>query len=342
MLTGPSSKHISRVQTTQTRRPAAKVHSQHTKSKVRGNEVANGVANEVPNASEEHRRSLFFVPKVAYYCPKTSRVGPMQNSPENTDKNLTEGNDRLERSREKRPRTQKDGKKKTRRSRDLEFHQGPSSLDPSLYINRELSWLEFNQRVLEEARDHRHPLLERVKFLSIVSSNLDEFFMIRVAAIKEQVVADVVEYSPDGRTPMQQLKAIHERVSRMLSEMSARSGMICTRSCAAAGIHLLKSTSSATRNAGGSRMLFAREIFPVLTPLAFDPGHPFPYISNLSLSLAVVVSRAGRRGTIRPRESARMCCRGSSKSPTAPHDHTFRFVWLEDLIAKIWECCFRG
>ncbi len=106
-------------------------------------------------------------------------------------------------------------------SADRGLGAGAPPLDPSLYINRELSWLEFNQRVLDEANDTRHPLLERVKLLSIVSSNLDEFFMVRVAAIKEQILADVVEYSPDGRTPLQQLKAIHERASLMFKHMSS-------------------------------------------------------------------------------------------------------------------------
>src|SRR5512137_1378115 len=100
-----------------------------------------------------------------------------------------------------------DGQKppsKRRRKNILPYvPKGNSSLDPALFINRELSWLEFNHRVLEEAYDQRHPLLERVKFLSIVSSNLDEFFMIRVAGIKEQIIADYIEYSPDGLVPLQ-------------------------------------------------------------------------------------------------------------------------------------------
>src|SRR5689334_8311883 len=90
--------------------------------------------------------------------------------------------------------------------------------DPGLYINRELSWLEFNRRVLEEAESDRHPLLERVKFLAIFSTNLDEFYMIRVAGLKQQVAAGVVERTPDGMTPAEQLAAIHEQAMRLLSE----------------------------------------------------------------------------------------------------------------------------
>ena len=116
------------------------------------------------------------------------------------------------------------------------------SLDPSLYINRELSWLEFNQRVLEEAHDPRHPLLEKVKFLAITSSNLDEFFMIRVAAIKEQILADVVEYSPDGKVPIEQVKAIHRRVARMLKDMTSCFWESLHPKLSATGIQILKMT----------------------------------------------------------------------------------------------------
>src|SRR5512146_170268 len=124
-------------------------------------------------------------------------------------------------ARAKTPRVPKARKKRQRATTDeRQYSRKEPSMDASLYVNRELSWLEFNQRVLEEAKDERHPLLERVKFLSIVSSNLDEFFMIRVAAIKEQILADVVDYSPDGRTPLQQIKEVHARVEEMVRRMS--------------------------------------------------------------------------------------------------------------------------
>ena len=174
-------------------------------------------------------------------------------------------------------------------SADLGGRPSPGTLDPSLYINRELSWLEFNGRVLDEARDGRHPLLERAKFLAIVSSNLDEFFMIRVAAIRDQVLAGVAEPSPDGRTPLEQLQAIHARVERMLTAMARVFWDDLHPALAAAGIQLLTMGGLSPGERASLAEVFAKEIYPVLTPLAFDPGHPFPYISNLSLSLAVVV-----------------------------------------------------
>ncbi|HXX63670.1 MAG TPA: polyphosphate kinase 1 [Bacteroidota bacterium] len=212
--------------------------------------------------------------------------------------------------------------------------------DPSLFINRELSWLEFNERVLEEARDRRHPLLERVKFLSIVSSNLDEFFMIRVAALREQVLANVTEQTPDGRTPLQQLQAIHERVDRMLCDMSSCFWDDLHPALASAGIRLLRMQELTTEEHASLADLFAREIFPVLTPLAFDPGHPFPYISNLSLSLAVVV---------RTPEGIERFARVKvpdvlSRLVQIPNGDgsSFRFVWLEDLISENLGMLFPG
>lgn len=218
--------------------------------------------------------------------------------------------------------------------------QGASTLDPSLYINRELSWLEFNQRVLEEARDSRHPLLERVKFLAITSSNLDEFFMIRVAAIKEQILADVVEYSPDGKVPAQQLKEIHRRVDRMLKEKAQLFWKDLHPKLAAAGIHLLRIHEVTPEERSLLAQVFAKEIFPVLTPLAFDPGHPFPYISNLSLSLAVVVrSPSGEERFARvkvPDVLPRLVQIPDTSTGT------YRLVWLEDLIRDNLGMLFPG
>lgn len=160
---------------------------------------------------------------------------------------------------------------------------------PQYYINRELSWLDFNARVLEEAADLSHPLLERLKFLVIYSTNLDEFFMIRVAGLKEQVSVGVVELAPDGLTPQEQLRAIAERlrpvifqqgdmlVNDVLPELS-RSGIV---------IHPFRKLPKGEQDR--LRQYFMEEMLPVLTPLAVDPGHPFPHLLNRSLNLALVI-----------------------------------------------------
>ncbi|HQE93707.1 MAG TPA: polyphosphate kinase 1 [Anaerolineae bacterium] len=161
--------------------------------------------------------------------------------------------------------------------------------DPSLYFNRELSFLQLNLRVLEEALDERHPLLERVKFLSIYSSNLDEFFMIRVSGLYKQLVAGVVETPPDGMTPAEQLAAIRREILPPLTtQMNCWLNDLLPK-LAAEGIHILKYEDLKGKQRKLLRRYFEQEIFPVLTPLAFDPGHPFPHISNLSINLAVVV-----------------------------------------------------
>ncbi len=225
---------------------------------------------------------------------------------------------------------------------ERQYSRAEPSLDASLFINRELSWLEFNQRVLEEAKDERHPLLERVKFLAIVSSNLDEFFMIRVAAIKEQLLADILEYSIDGRTPAQQMQAIHERVMRMLEEMRVCFWNDLHPKLWAAGVQLLRIAQLETDDRQVLADLFAREIYPVLTPLAFDPGHPFPYISNLSLSLAVVVGNPARRGAVRAGQGAGRSSPAAWRFRPRGDGRSGRFVWLEDLIAANLGMLFPG
>jgi polyphosphate kinase len=233
---------------------------------------------------------------------------------------------------------------KTRRTRKPADHglSPTTSLDPSLYINRELSWLEFNHRVLEEAQDERHPLLERVKFLSIVSSNLDEFFMIRVAAIKEQILADLLEYSPDGRTPVQQIKKIHTRAAQMVKQMSDCFWNDLHPKLAASGIYLLKMTQLSTQEQQVLAAYFSNEIFPVLTPLAFDPGHPFPYISNLSLSLAVVVTTPKGEEKFARVKVPDVLPRLVEIPLENGNGENVRFVWLEDLIAAHLNMLFPG
>ncbi|AUS99316.1 polyphosphate kinase 1 [Nostoc sp. CENA543] len=161
--------------------------------------------------------------------------------------------------------------------------------EPQYYINRELSWLEFNNRVLHEACDPRTPLLERLKFLAIFSSNLDEFFMVRVAALKQQVEAKVTKLSPDGRTPQQQLDDIRLHLIPKVTQQHQHFEQSIRPLLANHGIHILNYINLNQKQRNYLDSYFEDQIFPVLTPLAVDPSHPFPYISNLSLNLAVVV-----------------------------------------------------
>lgn len=153
------------------------------------------------------------------------------------------------------------------------------------YINRELSWLEFNARVLHEARDRRNPLLERVKFLSIFASNLDEFFQVRIAGLRQQMSAGSVALSPDGRTAAEQLAAARARILELVAEHGALYAEV-RGALAGEGIEIVDYARIPAHHAT-LRQRFLDEIYPVLTPLAVDPGHPFPYISTLSLSIAV-------------------------------------------------------
>ena len=161
--------------------------------------------------------------------------------------------------------------------------------DPQYYFNRELSWLEFNRRVLAEGLDSRTPLLERLKFLAIFSSNLDEFFMVRVAGLKRQVEAQVESLTPDGRTPQQQLQEIHQKLSSMVSEPHRYFEKTLKDELAANSIHLLNYIDLNQEQRTYLKQYYEEQIFPVLTPLAIDRSHPFPYLSNLSINLAVVL-----------------------------------------------------
>lgn len=160
---------------------------------------------------------------------------------------------------------------------------------PEYYFNRELSWLEFNSRVLHEALDERTPLLERLKFAAIFSSNLDEFFMVRVSGLKQQVEANVTKLPPDGHTPEEQLIAIRERLLPDIQKQDHLFEYTLRKELIKKGIYLTNYVDLAQEQRSYLHNYFEANIFPVLTPLAVDPSHPFPYISNLSLNLAVVV-----------------------------------------------------
>jgi len=162
-------------------------------------------------------------------------------------------------------------------------------LPPTLFFNRELSWLEFNARVLNEAFDERNPLLERLKFLSIFSTNLDEFYMVRVAGLRRQVVAGVTSSAADGLSPQPALDAIERRVRELLAQAHACLHERLLPALDDKGIRLVRMTDLSPSEWNTVDQFFESEVFPVLTPLAVDPGHPFPYVSNLSLSLAVEI-----------------------------------------------------
>lgn len=165
----------------------------------------------------------------------------------------------------------------------------PSLSDPKLLLNRELSWLEFNQRVLDEAAEPGVPLLERLKFLSIVSTNLDEFFMIRVAGLKRQLLTgDVLEMPPDGLSPAEQLAAISARAHRMVRDQYSLYREQLVSALDGAGIALGEGAGLSPETDARMREYFKEEIYPVLTPMVIDPGHPFPHLRNKALALGVV------------------------------------------------------
>ncbi len=175
--------------------------------------------------------------------------------------------------------------------------------DPSLYINRELSMLAFQRRVLEEAQDATNPLYERVKFAGIVASNLDEFFMVRVAGVKQQLLGGVTERSVDGKLPQEQLLQLAERAQLLVGDLDSVFKDLQATLKTAADVHLLAPAELSPEQQAAAREFFFGNVFPVLTPLAVDPGHPFPQLRNKSLNVCLFLRRAvsekRRRGKAR-------------------------------------------
>ncbi len=233
--------------------------------------------------------------------------------------------------------------------------------DPALYINRELSWLEFNYRVLEEALDERNPLLERVKFLAIVSNNLDEFYMTRVAGLRDQLATGtIVEAGRDGLTPQEQLGLIKETVQRHSTLQRRHLEEVLRPRMAERGIHLLDHDELPAETRARLKEYFDREVFPVLTPLAVDAARPFPHISGLSLNLLVVIrDELGERFArvkvppvlprlVEVRPPAGTATDGRRRSTVAPvasaaqPPQAVAFTWLEQVIAANIGALFPG
>jgi len=219
--------------------------------------------------------------------------------------------------------------------------------DPDLYLNRELSLLDFQARVLEEALDEGNPLLERVKFMAFVGNNLDEFFMVRVAGLKKQVAAGVVDVPPDGMTPAEQLAEIRKVTLRLMTEAQNSFQHDLVPALDKAGVHILNYDDLTQKQKENADDYFSEVIFPVLTPMGFDPGHPFPHISNLSLNLAVLIrdsrdhfARIKVPSTLPRLVPIKRSSGSVRKDGTVPHHHYF--VWLEQVIAANLHVLFPG
>ena len=219
--------------------------------------------------------------------------------------------------------------------------RSPAMSSPERFINRELSWLEFNRRVLEEAANSNHPLLERLRFLSISANNLDEFFMVRVAGLVGQVLSGVSEISDDGRTPAEQLERISERVALLVASQQERWRALRAE-FSASGIVILDVGDLTRRERNWLQEYFLQHVFPILTPLAVDPAHPFPFIPNLGFTLALELLKPQDGRTM----SALVRVPGSVERfvrlPDGPLGVSARFVTLDRAIVAFIGLLFPG
>ncbi len=212
---------------------------------------------------------------------------------------------------------------------------------PETYINRELSWIAFNRRVFNEARDARHPLLERVKFLAIFDSNLDEFIMTRLAGLLDQSVAHVLSLSPDGLTGAQQLDAVRAELLPLVQETRVCWSEELLPLLNEEHIYILDYEELDTSQRITMQTYFENEIFPVLTPLAVDSGHPFPHISNRSLNLAVMVTDS-QHGERLARVKVPPTLPRLVPVPQVNGKGNNQFVWIEQVIAAHLSLLFPG
>ena len=218
----------------------------------------------------------------------------------------------------------------------------PSASDsPERFINRELSWLDFNNRVVEEAENKRHPLLERLRFLSISASNLDEFFSVRVAGLIGQAKAGVTALSADGRTAGQQLEAIQTRAQRLI-ETQQQVWRSLREQLAEAGVVLCETTALGTDDLAWLGHYFMDRVFPVLTPLAVDPAHPFPFIPNMGLVMVLKLHRDEDGHGMQALIPLPGMIERFIRLPADPDRKVIRFLLLEDLVALCLDRLFPG
>ncbi|MBI5489615.1 MAG: polyphosphate kinase 1 [Deltaproteobacteria bacterium] len=215
-------------------------------------------------------------------------------------------------------------------------------LTPRGYLNRELSWLEFNRRVLHEAADPRTPLLERARFLAIFASNLDEFVMKRLNLLKRQVEAEVVRRGPDGMNPREQLAAIRAAILPMLEEQARIYTAQLVPGLAEKGVHLLSWEQLTPEEKAEAATVLRQRVFPVLTPLSVDPGHPFPFLSNLSTSLGVSLRRPGDPENLFARIKVPSNLPPFVRLEAGGPGAGYRFLPLLDLIRRFVQDLFPG
>src|SRR5215472_6674976 len=225
-------------------------------------------------------------------------------------------------------------------ARNASEGEGISLDSPDRFINRELSWLDFNHRVVEEAENPRHPLLERLRFVSISASNLDEFYSVRVAGLIGQAKAGVTRATPDGRTPAQQLVEVETRARALMDEQQRVWHQLQGR-LADAGIAVSAPESLSAQDRHWLEVWFMQWVFPVLSPLAIDPAHPFPFIPNMGLVMALLLLREEDGQTMRallplPTQVDRFVrLPGQAGAP-------IRFVMLDELVGLFLDRLFPG
>ncbi len=212
---------------------------------------------------------------------------------------------------------------------------------PDRFINRELSWLDFNHRVVEEAENTRHPLLERLRFVSISASNLDEFYSVRVAGLVGQVRSGIGATSPDGRTPAQQLAAVRERAGLLLQRQQ-KVWLEIKDGLAAAGLEVANSRALSDAESLWLSQWFMERVFPVLTPLAIDPAHPFPFIPNMGLVMALQLQREDDGQHMRGLIPLPVQVDRFIRLPASAAGQPIRFLMLEDLVRLFLDQVFPG